>query len=514
MPVVIRLTFPGGRFHATPWGRHVNEGVPEWPPSPWRLLRALVAVWKRTCPDLTQEEVQGVLMKLASPPTFHLPRHAVAHTRHYMPLNTKSPVESGGGTTLVFDTFVSVGRRDPLFIQWAGVELGAVEETCLRRLLNNLTSFGRAEGWVEAELASSADPLTGSVCAPVKSDPNPMPVFCADPATAFGDEHFPKVDRKTKTEDRLFDSPRWHLCLDTETIHKKRWPTVPGSQWVNYGRPEQPAAAPRKPARAEGPRPTVARFLLDGPVLPSVTETVIVAERFRIAAMGQYQRIHHRQKYGTADKPYQELFRSQVLSGKDAEGKFHRHHGHAFYLPTAGTGRHLTHVTVIAADGFGPAEIAAFNGLRSLKMNGEEGLKLRVQLIGLGRAADFNDPLFGTSTVWESATPFVVQRHFKRRGTKRDVFPDGADWRKEFVGLAARECLIREGLTPLTVELLEGLSDLPPAIAFRRLRSREQASSRPFGFLRLTFAEKVHRPTAFGYACHYGLGLLRPAIGL
>ena len=52
MPVIIKLKFPAGRYHATPWGRHVNEGVPEWPPSPWRLLRALVAVWKRTCPDL------------------------------------------------------------------------------------------------------------------------------------------------------------------------------------------------------------------------------------------------------------------------------------------------------------------------------------------------------------------------------------------------------------------------------------------------------------------------------
>ena len=40
MPITIKLTFPGGRYHATPWGRHVNEGVPEWPPSPWRLLRA------------------------------------------------------------------------------------------------------------------------------------------------------------------------------------------------------------------------------------------------------------------------------------------------------------------------------------------------------------------------------------------------------------------------------------------------------------------------------------------
>ena len=31
MPVNLKLTFPSGRYHATPWGRHVNEGAPEWP---------------------------------------------------------------------------------------------------------------------------------------------------------------------------------------------------------------------------------------------------------------------------------------------------------------------------------------------------------------------------------------------------------------------------------------------------------------------------------------------------
>ncbi len=27
--LTIEMTFPTGRFHATPWGRHVNEGAPE-----------------------------------------------------------------------------------------------------------------------------------------------------------------------------------------------------------------------------------------------------------------------------------------------------------------------------------------------------------------------------------------------------------------------------------------------------------------------------------------------------
>ena len=49
--IAIRLRFLTGRFHATPWGHHVNEGVVEWPPSPWRLLRALVATFYRARPE-------------------------------------------------------------------------------------------------------------------------------------------------------------------------------------------------------------------------------------------------------------------------------------------------------------------------------------------------------------------------------------------------------------------------------------------------------------------------------
>ena len=45
--LAIRFLFPAGRYHATPWGRHVNEADVEWPPSPWRLLRALIATWHR-----------------------------------------------------------------------------------------------------------------------------------------------------------------------------------------------------------------------------------------------------------------------------------------------------------------------------------------------------------------------------------------------------------------------------------------------------------------------------------
>ena len=38
--LAISFTFHAGRYHATPWGRHVNEADVAWPPDLWRPLPA------------------------------------------------------------------------------------------------------------------------------------------------------------------------------------------------------------------------------------------------------------------------------------------------------------------------------------------------------------------------------------------------------------------------------------------------------------------------------------------
>ena len=108
--LAIKFEFTANRYHATQWGRHVNEGVPEWPPSPWRLLRAIVATWRRTLPDMPNERVLPILEALASEyPEFHLPSASTGHTRHYMPNNEWNRVRKDySGSTLVIDSFVAV----------------------------------------------------------------------------------------------------------------------------------------------------------------------------------------------------------------------------------------------------------------------------------------------------------------------------------------------------------------------------------------------------------------------
>lgn len=95
MKIVFRQQFPLGRFHATPWRVNAFDDLHgEWPPSPWRLVRAVTARWYQWAreaegePDLVQlEKLQSALCK--SSYAFHLP----ANARKGSPLRQYHPTE-------------------------------------------------------------------------------------------------------------------------------------------------------------------------------------------------------------------------------------------------------------------------------------------------------------------------------------------------------------------------------------------------------------------------------------
>ena len=79
----LRSNLSARRYHATPWDAHVNEGRVEWPPSPWRLLRALVAVGynKLGWTDAPAPAAGACLNKLAgcAPEFFRSRRDRLSH---------------------------------------------------------------------------------------------------------------------------------------------------------------------------------------------------------------------------------------------------------------------------------------------------------------------------------------------------------------------------------------------------------------------------------------------------
>ena len=114
--LAISLKFPAKHFHATPWGQQVNDGAVEWPPSPWRLLRSLVATWHHKFLDVPGVAMRDLVERIASPLRFVLPPASQGHTRHYMPLVNDD-------RTKVFDTFIAVEPDDAVVAIWPAASL-------------------------------------------------------------------------------------------------------------------------------------------------------------------------------------------------------------------------------------------------------------------------------------------------------------------------------------------------------------------------------------------------------
>jgi len=570
--IAVSLTFPAGRYHATPWGRHVNEGAVEWPPSPWRLLRALIATWKRTLPDMPQEQVEPILRVLAgSLPEFLLPLGSTGHTRHYMPWFKKGPDDR----TLVFDTFVVVPREAPLIARWPNTSLDSDQREALGAILANLGTLGRAESWCEARLLSETEPPSANghmIATPLSGDEPGIEreivrLLCPDPRAAFADDRVVTV--KTKTSGRgknkrtieerttIYD-PAWNICMETLQLHKERWSDPPGSCWVPYTRPRdcfkvEPIRAPRPRSNA-ALAPQVVRFALDSAVLPLVTETLPVAEATRRCLMGAFKRTQLQEHYGgripnplPPDAPEP---KSRVLSGKEwrvqeQEYKPVEGHRHAYYLPTAedNDNRHrLTHLTLIARDGFGREEMQAIHRLRQIKPRGRDNAShpLRVLLLGYGRLDEYRPRPLGPSREWVSATPYIATRVPRDHG--RHATADAPFWRIRSDDELARareqgqrlprrvladphgwlESNLREQVRDVFGIDVENVSIEPMIdggayniasrwrpIQFKRFRSKrtDDGGRRLAGAFRITFPEPVHGPIALGHSAHFGMGL-------
>ena len=531
----LAVSFPGGRFHATPWGRNVNEAAPEWPPSPWRILRAIVATWKRKLDNdagCAPQIVEDLIRKLAVPPLFVLPPASLGHTRHFMPWFKKGPTDR----TLIFDGFVALDKNHPVICLWTELALDQQESYAFDKIISNMGFLGRSESWIEARVLTheeAAIAFDNVNCMPMidnydKSKFDTVRLLCADPVNAFDNSDTPKhtrVEGRGKTKQTiiapLYD-PDWHLCMETLELHDKRWSDPPGSLWATYLRRKDCFAVQpqRSKTFSERLRPTMARFAVDGTVLPLVEDTLKIAESARRTAMGLFRRIEEKRLYqGNApdDAP---LPRSVVFSGKDEQSRPLAGHRHAFYLPTDedDDGR-IDHLTIVAAMGFGPAEVQVLDKMTLLKR--DDGDPLNLMLIALGQSSEILAPkVTGPSHTWISATPFIVTRFPKARGKKKDpVALLGLENQRAF----ARQVLIEEiqrafpelaGL--VQVEYLNeghrcGARGLRP-IQFKRYRQKrgDDGGRRPAGVFRIVFPEAIHGPICLGHSSHFGLGLFVP----
>lgn len=512
MSLSIIFHFVAGRYHATPHGHHVNEGLIEWPPSPWRLLRALVSVgytygyWDYAGPSRAG---RSIIYKLASElPRYHLPHATSAHSRHYMPTGT---LDSNGieQTMLVFDTWAQV--RDELTMSWDNVDIDEDEMPLLTSLVESLNYLGRSESWVAGRVAKPSESVLDSNCHPEQLCRRPgsgwEQVVLLSPVSAS--------DYAAWREKELLHRSAEHYpadlleCLQTDTswIRRHRWNQPPGSRRVFYWRLSDAitvtgrhvAQKPIRPRRHNAVLLSLTNDSHNDHALPDVTRTLPQAE------------ILHSRLVGTAanrDTP------PSVLTGCDEHHKpLRRSHAHAHINPLdLDCDGHLDHILIWATVGLGEDAQRAIRSVRTTHAKNNPDV-LRLAPVMVGDLHDLNrlpapygiqtSKLITECAVWQSLTPLILPRHIKARG------------RNTFEGQIKAEMTSRGLPEPTEIEVQRQFS-AAAADDNRRRRFRHFVMLRQNGppppvaqgfFVKMFFDRKITGPVAIGYGSHYGLGL-------
>jgi len=490
--LALAFTFPAGRYHATPWDRHVNEGAVAWPPEPWRILRSLIATWHHKVEHTGRHQratLLGLVESLAEElPEYRLPVASHSHTRHYM------PQFAPGDTSLVFDAFAAIDKDEPLTVTWPSVTLPAGQAALLDDLLAVMGYLGRAESWVEARRieeppppncrpgAAALDTDTGEISGEriTLIAPLPQADYQAVRARFLGDKKTAKKLAGTLPADLLSA-----LSVDTGDLRKLGWSRPPAARTASYLRPMD-ALRPVRGVRRVVPVPTTAaQFVLVGKPLPRVEDSLRIGELFRAAVMSQAKK-----RLGPERVP-------PTLSGHGLPGD--NRHGHAFYLPwdSDGDGR-IDRLLLYVPAGMDGEQRRLIEGLGRLWSRDSEA-EWRLVLEGIGDQGI--STLLSASTTWRSTTPYLHPWHRKKGfGVEEQI---------------RREC--RQRGLPEVVGLIgrvavEVGSQLRRPVHFHRFRGRHglDQPDRLGGFWQLTFAEPVTGPLALGFGCHFGLGLFVP----
>lgn len=505
--IAIEIRFTAGRYHATPWGRHVNEGEVEWPPSPWRLLRSLIAIWYRKA-DTEQfgyPLLEALVCKLAeSLPVYQLPQAIHAHTRHYMP-GAKSD------TSLVFDAFARVSVNDTVLIGWPDVELNEAQYSLFVHLVEMLSYLGRAESWIDARVLDDwqGQPNCFAVNAFDGELDDKQMVYTACPLTpqAFANwrESY-KGDKKGWLPNTLLEA----MGVDTGELQKSKWNSAPGLRNVVYTRPMQilvPSAL-RQPSARSTQTFNFARFALAGKPLPKFTDALMMGELLHLALMAK----------GSEDV-------SSLISGRDANHQVLKAgHRHGFCLPEDEDGDgYIDHLLFISSEPFSESVIFAIEELaHSRKLwtpaywpGREQKWHIVLEMMGNTDQIDQRRtplPLLEKSTVWKSCTPYLFPWHTRKGGKFGPVEQISKEIRQR--GLPEPISVEQISRIPLGTRLNQKIAPkLVMSGQFRRDRigrPQHRAPDKHGSFLELRFAEPVCGPMAFGYACHYGLGMFVP----
>jgi len=558
MSVGISIQFLTGRYHATPWNHQVNEGVVEWPPSPWRILRALVSAYYRLPQTPTRTDLCELLICLAnSLPCYIVPEHTTGHTRHYMPVWKEGEAK----TTKVFDTFIVLPRgalstEAVVKIIWTDVQLNELQLALLRKLCYQISYLGRSESWTEIQVINDS-----AIKDNFKEQYNIVPIKLEE-QLKLQQKHIKVLVPLTsqelegfKTAISILPKPKkgkikWKapadileaLELDIGELHRECWNGIPGSRWETYTIKSQFEKIHLKRNFSNDINlnlPTFARFALASNVLPNLTEAIHIGERFRQALMAWSKDDFQKPATVFSGKKF-----DTTIDSTNNEESYLNGQQHAWYLPEINQQGKIDHIVVYATAGFDSQQ--AIPALKNLtKVWGNEGFDIQTILVSLGQVEDYAVELkqhsgkysvIGNSQKWRSLTPMLLPRYPKcyRNGEKKFISNtefqvDGPEDQALRLLVHLKYLCIPDKYTKEAEnewlclkapdnKLLVKVRCCDTGVtqyrwtAFKRNRHHGNGlKSLDTGhWLEIEFAEPRYGPIALGYAAHFGLGIFVP----
>ncbi|GAB4232121.1 MAG: hypothetical protein Kow00121_60280 [Elainellaceae cyanobacterium] len=472
----IKIQFHTNQYQACAWGNHHSEGVIDWPPAPWRILRAIVAgAYNVNLPEKHQLTLKTLLHKLASVlPSYTLPPTTYIQHRSPRPQVDLKTAQIRPGKTLYSAGLLMSSQQNELYIHWS-VALSELEELVLSLCLSGLTYFGRKESvatlcLVEEEVEANAEP-----------DPQGTRIVSiADPT------------------------------LDAAAL----WDALNLSAHENYGVNRSAVFPGIRQATYQISKP---KSQLQQEVWQKQhTVTLSVSASSRLPLKLALKLTHRLHQVLVSRCP------ADVFTGQEM-GEPSRHHNHTIFqcVPDR-TGRYIEQIKLYSHTGYGSEALAAIASIENHPaLHGiARGYDVSLTLADLGESEE-------AFAQWISCTPFFLSRFpTVRRGKPRMLTEHHQKDSPEHQVLRYLQHLPWLNLEgdPTYQEHEEGLAlylnDAMAVVAYCEPFPKFwewESECRPgkkvgrVGYqVKLRFSTPITGPVILGYAAHYGLGTMIP----
>ena len=508
MQLIMQQSFPLGRFHATPWRAFAfDDPHGEWPPSPWRLLRAILArsfqlsreLPPEKEPKLEQLREMMVIAFCASSISWQLPTQSWRgpgiqqyHPSEFkkIPPGANEPGAKTYNTTKIKDNFWLIPESSsPLFWIFDGdSELWPDEllehlDACLARM----TYFGRAESIISITRVQQHFDISANCFLHDSRSAGAVPVLC------------PRVDATLNQV----------ACMTNEDGVADAT-TPPGAEWKYAERPTiKKCNTPQRQAKTLPPN-SVLQFAIGGRVFPPIKVWLRITERFRGAVIRNLvKKLTCDPKATFKDLPHDVRAEYCLLTGKDANSERLSGHRHAaFFLIPDNEGR-PTRLVCYRKEPFSSKEQIAMLAASAAPLAWDfSGNSWRLRLVPLPSETPLppDKNIFGESRIWETLVPYVPPLHVYRKNGKAKP---GTEVETQI--LSHLKKLGLPSTESITLQSYGNHVQWMKVHRPRRSRSGPSNDDKRAYRIRIVFSDMIQGPLFLGHSSHFGLGLFIPA---